>query len=411
MYAKQSNKKELNKMIERLQKAKIIGLANGLSTMELWYDRKEHQKVVEIGTKLLKERQDDEFLNRLVGLSYLALDKPNKAKEHLSRSIKILRKDSSALFGLGVAFEKLDQPDKAFKLYQENLKLKRNDAKTQYRMGRIYYNQKQYEKAITYLKKSVEQEDRNADAHFYLGRAYEDGKGLKDRESYKIRESYERSIQLAPNNRVYLYRLARYYYKSRQSGKALTIYTKLLRTPNQTNKQKADIYFERGKLLFEERAWRGSLRDFMTVKRLEKEYPGIHVKLGDCYREMRRLGQALSSYKKALAILKKAEPDKDDPAQALKRKVYDKQSAQLNGYIADIYRDRRSSGMAIRYYRRAISFNPKDYRYHRRIGYLYKDKRRWSACRRHLRLYLKLAPASQLAVDRSEVTNDLRGCR
>lgn len=403
-----SNDDLAKKKLARLEKANITGNINRISAIEFYHKNKSFEKVKELALSGLKEHPADEFFNRYAGEGYLAEKAYKKAKEHYERALKVRSSDGISIRGLGIAEENLDNLKGALILYKKYLKFDKRDPDVLYRTGRVYYLLKDFKQAIVFLKRSIEYNEKIADAHYYLGRAFEAQQG-KSGAAYKIREAYERAIQLDPTNRIYLYRLARYYYKNRQFQKALSIYTKLLRA-KQTKKQKAEVYLERGKLLFEERSWRKALSDFKRVYRMEKTTPGIEVWIGDVYREQRSLSQAAAWYKKAIKRKESNAPNKKDPAEAKLYEKYKLALSKLYGYLGDIYRERRSSSRAIRAYRKATKLNPKGYSYHRHLGYLYKDRKFWRPCRLHLRAYLKYAPKTQL-VDRREVENDMRGCR
>jgi len=360
------------------------------------------EKIIPILKPFRKTYPRDEIVNGLLATCYMKQTQYSKAVKLFTLTFEVDPKNYEALMGLAEIAEKQGRLKEAKDSYLKLLKLNKRDAKVLYRLGRIYFSLKQYPQAQKSLERSNDFDGKIADVHYYLARINEIGK----KPFSTVQEKYEKAIELDPKQRRYLYRFANYLYRQRQVDKALRIYTRLLRNRKQSKAEKAEVYFERGKLYMDVRAWRLAIRDTQRAQRMQPKKVEYILQLGEAYREARRFPQAAKWYRKYERALKSVSKDTLNEEQLKQRRV---KLSKVYGRLGDISRERNKFKRAIRYYRRALRQDKNAVIYYRHLGYLYKDTKRWSQCIRVFSKFLKKAPRDHM--DRREVQNDLRSCR
>jgi len=360
-----------------------------LAQLRLFYTMDQTKGLVQRTQKLLKQYPNDELLHRFLGKLYLENNTLTKSQYHFQKAIKIWPKQPSAIFGLAEVHQQQSELNKAGFYFEKYIKQRPQDPMGYYRSGKLAFILKKYALAKQRIEKALELKEAIADAHYYKAQLLARDKSTPKKE---IRRAYEEAIRLSPGTRTYLYALARFFYKNRQNREAMDIYKRMLKAKGQTKQQKAEVYFDRGKLYYEIQYWRPAMKDFKKAIRMDKKRQDIAYWIADIYKENRKFGKGIRWFKRALKHIQ--EP---------------KKRSEIFGKLGEIYRQQRGkSTLAIRSYKKALGLNPKAYIYHRELGYLYKDQKSWLFCAREFKRFLKKAPKTD--TDRREVFNDRRAC-
>ncbi len=397
-------KQKATKKKRTRKKAKLLYWPFDLDFIKVEFYRisGKQEKLLSLLNKLHRQYKTDELINGYLGEILLQKQEYEKSKQYFLAALKIMPKNLKAIKGLALVHEQLAELQQAAQYYKKYIKLNTLDGEIYFRLGRVYFALKKYKKSLENLRMAQNLNDKIAALHYYKARIFEFQKATPRR----IQEAYERAIELAPKKRSYLYHFARFLSQRGKLERALAIYTRLLRNRQQTKQQKAEVYFERGKLFLEVKMARQAIRDFKKVYRLDRKAKDIMAYLGDAYASIRRYSQANRWYKKYLRILRRKTKEALSPQEKQKWKLI---QAKIYGKLGQLHQDRNRASQAIRYYRMALRLNPQAFQYYRNLGYLYKDRKRWSSCIRAFRKFLKKAPPNHM--DRREVTYDLRGCQ
>ncbi len=395
------------KLLKKIEKLKPKTMLDRLNLTELYMVIKQDKKALRAIKPLLQTHPRDEYVNRLGGTLELKQKNYARAEKLFKRSLKTWGKSKICIRGLALVLEKLHKNKEAIPYYIKTIGYEPDKASNYFRVGRLFYLTKKYKKAATFLRKGLELTESNHEAHFYLGLAKE---ALGVKHTNVLIEHFSRALTMAPNNRRYLLKLAKVYLKANRSKEALQLFSRLLLIKTLPRAEKASVLLDRGKLLYDRKLWSYALKDFKKLYRIETNKTVVLRWIADCYRQMNRTRQATRWYKRTLRSYRKNKPKLPEtgiPTPEFKKWKID--VASVYARLGDLYRSRNKLRKAIRLFKNAVRSNKAKYSYHRQLGYLYKDLKRWSRCVRHFKTFLRRAPKKDL--DRAEVRRDLQACR
>lgn len=403
--------KKKRKIKRRKKKKKVVlplprTMLDYVSLTELYFTLDRSKDALKSILKALEMRPRDEYVNRLTGQAYLKLEKYKEAEARFRQALRTWSKDASATQGLAISLSAQNQYKKAIPYFLDALKTNPRDSKNNFGLGKMYYMTKKYKLALQHLKQSLEQDEKNAEAHYFAALSLI---ALGETNFNSIEEHFVRATTLAPTNLKYLFALARLYMKNRQTKKALRIYYRLLRKRTLSKKQKLEILLERGKLHYDMKFWSLALKDFRKLRRLDPKNSLMLRWIADCYRQMNRRGSAVNWYQRALRDLKKNRPE--TPEKGIVTPELQKWKQKMSSIyerLGDLEKTRNRNRQAIRWFNKAVKFNPDNFNNYRNLGYLYKDRRNYRRCATYFKKYLKMAPKKDF--DRPEVQRDLRSC-
>jgi predicted Zn finger-like uncharacterized protein len=403
-----ANHKELAKQaLEKVEKLEPQDLFDRINKAETFLMLERYEDALKAIEPVFSKYPKDEYLNRIGGLIYKKLKQPERAEQHFSKALEVWAHDLDSIRAMAQVIDLQQKYAQAIPYVLKIIEAYPREHLPYMQAGRLYYFTKQYELAQQRLIQALDIDNRLPEAHFYLASTYEDN---KHPDVKRIQEHYEQAHRLAPKERKYLYRLARFYYKQQNIKESLRLYSKLLRATDLSKQQQADILYERSKLLLEMQQWQPALNDLNKILRLQPERTELIRMIADCYRELGRSTQAIVWYRKAIAHYLKNKPRSMDPALISPEETkWKKDLGEMYSKIGDLYRTRNQLREAIKWYKSSVSMDLNILSSYRILGYIYKDLKNWGMCRKYLGIFLKKAPANH--IDRSEVSFDLRACR
>ncbi|PYX73214.1 MAG: hypothetical protein DMG78_09755 [Acidobacteria bacterium] len=129
-------------------------------------------KIREKDEKAVYGLADDAAGHYALGLSLVALQNPQDARNEFEKSIALAPVQTESYFRLGL----LDLDSKDFNSAERNLRhaLDRDPkhAGALAALGRLRFEQKAYAEAVDYLQRAIASDDRLREAHYYLGLTY-----------------------------------------------------------------------------------------------------------------------------------------------------------------------------------------------------------------------------------------------
>lgn len=168
---------------------------------------------------------DDPYLHNDMGLSYLAMKRPDKAVTHFKKALALNPSFAAAKNNLGTAYlaqENWDAAIATFKELSENL-LYATPHYPLTNMGWAYFNKGAYSEARAYYEKALKAKPNYPIAMRGLGRTH-----LKMGNHQKAIEILKETVQVAPRFMQAHLDLARAYRLSNERENALNIYRRVM---------------------------------------------------------------------------------------------------------------------------------------------------------------------------------------
>ncbi len=175
--------------------------------------------------KAQKLNPDDPYLHNDMGLSYLAMKRPEKAVTHFKKALALNPSFAAAKNNLGTAYLAQENWDAAIATFKE-LSQDLLYATPHYpltNMGWAYFNKGQYGQAKTYYEKALKARPNYPIAMRGLGRTY-----LKTGHHQKAIETLKETVKVAPRFMQAHLDLARAYRLSNDRENALTVYRRVM---------------------------------------------------------------------------------------------------------------------------------------------------------------------------------------
>ena len=189
-----SRLKRFDEAIEIIENAKRYKKSRDFDIMlaEIYEEKKDYQKSLEILNGLLKDNSQDVELIYRIGIVY---DKMGKKEESIRTMEKILSIDpdhADALNYIGYTYAEMGiRLDEALKLIEKALKIKPNSGYIVDSLGWVYFKKGQYDRALELIKKALSLTPNDPTIIEHLGDIY-----IKRRRYKKALELYQRAIEL-----------------------------------------------------------------------------------------------------------------------------------------------------------------------------------------------------------------------
>ena len=231
-----------------------------------------------------------------------------------------------------------------------------NNAKANFYMGRTYFGLKDYSEASDYIEEAIEIEEHNAEYHFWLAQAYAADAQTSSFISAafiapKIKDEFARTIEIDPNHLGGHIGLANFhlnapgivggdidkvlnvgkklikldekksrivlinYYTKKENFDSVKIQLKILEENYSEDKSFASFYNTYGYSLLNQEKYEEAIKYFKKQVELKPENANSYDSLGDGYRAIGNLKEAVNQYQKALDIDPNYEPSKNNLAE------------------------------------------------------------------------------------------------
>ena len=182
----------------------------------IYYNRDQHEKAVELLKTALKYTDDYADVYNLIGMEYLFMDNLEMAKENFIKCLEEDLEDQSALYNVVYCFEFLDQNQEAIAYLNKYIDKNPYSEIAWHQLGRLYYGVKEYENAIRAFDYATLIDDEFLGAFMEKAKAYERLKKYDE-----AIESYSRTIELDDATSYALLRMGKCYEKLGNKALAL----------------------------------------------------------------------------------------------------------------------------------------------------------------------------------------------
>ena len=210
--------------------------------------------------------------------------------------------------------------DDALKVLNTRVQAQPNDAEAIHMLSRAYFHLKKWDQAISYGEKATQLAPNNSDYFMWLGRAYgekADASGVFTAAGLagKIRKSFERAIQIDPNNVAARTDLAEYYleapgFMGGGTDKALQ------QAQIIAQKEPARAHWVNARVAQKKKDWGTAEREFQESVKAEPS-ADFYIQLAAFYRDRNRWNEMDNAIAKAVAANKKKTSDFYDAASVL----------------------------------------------------------------------------------------------
>ena len=151
----------------------------------------------------LAAHPDDNFVRKILGLSYFILENYAKTAEVLHPFLSNSPDDPALLFAWGTALVRIRQSADASKIFQRLLEQNAANPGVHYLLGQAYAQQQDYPNALRELKAAVDLDPKLPEAHYYAGLVY-----LHQSDFDNAAQEFHAELALRPAEPVTSYHLA-----------------------------------------------------------------------------------------------------------------------------------------------------------------------------------------------------------
>jgi tetratricopeptide (TPR) repeat protein len=242
----------------------------------------------------LAAHPDDNFVRKILGLSYFVLENYAKTAEVLRPFLTNPPDDPALLFAWGTALVRTRQSTAAAKMFQRLLEQNAANPGVHYLLGQAYAQQQDYPSALRELKTAVQLDPKLPEAHYYTGLVY-----LHQTEFENAAEEFRAELALRASDPVTSYHLAFALLSLGHPEDAAA----LLRDVVKAKPDYELAYFELGRALLQQGDADGAIASLEQAKKLLPDRDLTYFQLSQAYRRAGRTQdaeQALATYKKMI---------------------------------------------------------------------------------------------------------------
>ena len=242
----------------------------------------------------LSAHPDDNFVRKILGLSYFAQENYAKTAEVLSPMLSSPPDDPALLFAWGTALVRTRQSPLAAKIFQRLLERNVANPGVHYLLGQAYAQQEDYPNALRELNDAVRLDPKLPEAHYYAGLVH-----LHQSDFDNAAQEFRAELALRPGDPRTTYHLAFALLSLGQSEEAAA----LLRDVVKTKPDYELAHFELGRALLQQGDVDGAIASLETARKLLPDRDLTYFQLSQAYRRAGRAQdaeQALATYRKMI---------------------------------------------------------------------------------------------------------------
>jgi cellulose synthase operon protein C len=347
-----------------------------LELSQLFFSLKKPEEASIILNQAATKVAESSEMRRMLGQSEIARNRLDNAIHEFKRAIEIDPEDLDARFGLGVAFRRNGQLKEAQNIFTQIEKRDPTYVGLALEHGQLFETQGDYKKAIESYTAALKRDPGNTNLMLRLGTAQVESNDLQ-----AATETLNTVIQLIPNSAEAEHLIGRIAFAKGRSPEALTHFDRAVkldptraefhlyagraalemsnlgRTLEEAqaaidrDPSVGDAYWLRGVVRLKTGAVQDALEDLKHALTLSPKRIEAMAAVGDCYDELRNLGEAVAAYKKALefdsnngyywyrfGVLEVDSNHPSDAIQALKRAIaIGDEKAPMSVWLPDAY--------------------------------------------------------------------------
>jgi len=242
----------------------------------------------------LAAHPDDNFVRKILGLSYFVLQNYAKTAEVLRRFLPSPPDDPALLFAWGTSLVRIRESTQAEKVFRLLLDQNATNAGVHSLLGQAYAQQQDYPNALRELKSAMELDPSLPEAHYYAGLVY-----LHLSDFDHAAAEFRAELALRPSDPIATYHLAFVLLSQGHTQDAAALLREVV-------KAKPDYelaYFELGRALLQQGDVEGAISSLEQAKKLVPDRDLTYFQLSQAYRRAGRTQdaeQALATYKKMI---------------------------------------------------------------------------------------------------------------
>jgi len=296
-----------------------------LELAQLYFTRKNPEQASVVLNEAAAKVAETAEMRRMLGQSELARNRIDNAIHEFKRALEIDPEDFDARFGLGVALRRKGDLEKAYTVFQQVAKRDPAYSGLAVERGRLFEAKGDYLKAIESYRSALKRDPQNTDLMLRVGAAQVEANNLD-----AATETLNKVVAVIPNSAEAEHLIGRIAFARGRTpdalvhfdravslngtcaeyhlyaGRAALEMSNLGRTRDEAqaaidrDPSVGDAYRLRGIVRLKTGASQDALKDLERALLLSPNRFETYAAMGDCYEEMRRLKDAVSSYKKVL---------------------------------------------------------------------------------------------------------------
>jgi tetratricopeptide (TPR) repeat protein len=213
------------------------------------------------------------------------------AAEHGFQSVIQREPDNVGAIGnLGILYARTNRADKAVAEYQRGLRLSPDDEAILLNLGIVYLKQELHARALPYLARVI-----TIDPHNLQARQLLDVCRIYTGQTTPAIQDLEDLRSISPKDQQLLFLLGFAYLKNGDGKTAQAVFRQMLDVAGPAQAQ-----FLLGRASYEAALFPQAEESFLEVRRLDPNFPGLHLALGKLCISERKTGDAIRELKEAI---------------------------------------------------------------------------------------------------------------
>jgi tetratricopeptide (TPR) repeat protein len=237
---------------------------------------------------------DDNFVRRLLGMSYFLTDNFVKTAEVLQPFLKAPPDDPGLLLAWGTALVRTRASEQAREIFRLLIEQNTNNPSVHFFLGQAYAQQGDYANALSEFQAALQIDSRLAEVHYHMGLVH-----LRQSDFESAAAEFRSELEIRPDDPVVSYHLG---YTLLQQGHAEQAVA-LLRKVVQAKPDYEMARFELGRALLQQGDAAGAIASLEAAEKLSPERDATYFQLSQAYRRLGRMAeaqQALAAYQKLI---------------------------------------------------------------------------------------------------------------
>ncbi len=312
-YYKNNEKKKAASLFEELGHEAKETPRLVMSAVDTFLSEKRYQDAVIVFSQLIKADPDNANLNFFTGMAYEAVEKKETAIQHYLKVTPDHPQFKKTLLSIAFLYRDLGHPQQAIQMLTNQYQKDPKDIDIISFLASFYEDQAQYDKAITLIENGLQTVPDNTTLLFRLG-TIQDKAGLKK----QTIATMEKVIKIDPENASALNYLG---YTYADMGIKLDQALDLISRAMKQKPEDGYIIDSMGWVYYQKQDYEKAVHYLERAAQLSDFESIIAGHLADAYEKNGQLTMALTTYKKALANIKKQKVENKEAVKKEKEKL------------------------------------------------------------------------------------------